>query len=416
MKVLILGSGVLGTTTAYYLASRGHEVEVLDRAGQSAMETSFANGGQLSFSHSEPWATPTVLPKILKWLGKEDAPLIFRFGTDFNMYRWGLSFLRNCTTARTGFNSANLLRLGLYSKQCINVVQQETGVEFDNLKLGTLHIYSNQHDLDLAVAQAKYQEQFGCPFTVLDRDGVMQLEPALANTRRPIIGAVHYTADESGDVHKFTVNLAAYCRDKLGVKFHYNTPVDGIEAEGKAITAVRSGDTRYTADAYVMALGSYSAMWARKLGFYLPIYPMKGYSITIPLENGGECAPKVSITDTEKKIVYSRLGDRLRVAGTAEFAGFNTDIRDTRVGPIVKAAMELFPNCGDPAKVVNWAGLRPATPHGSPILGKTKYPNLYLNTGHGTLGWTLSCGSSRVVADIIEGKAPEIKLDGYCIA
>lgn len=415
MKVLILGSGVLGTTTAYYLASRGHEVTVLERGEKSALETSFANGGQLSFSHSEPWANPAVLPKILKWLGKEDAPLIFRFGTDFNMYRWGLSFLRNCTTAKTAYNSANLLRLGLYSKQCINVVQQETGVEFDNLKLGTLHIYSNQAELDLAIAQAKYQEQFGCPFTVLDREGVMKLEPALANTARPIIGAVLYTADESGDVHKFTVNLAEYCRDKLGVTFHYNTPVEGIEQEGGKITAVRSGNSRFTADTYVMALGSYSAVWASKLGFYLPIYPMKGYSITIPLENPDR-APRVSITDTEKKIVYSRLGDRLRVAGTAEFAGYNTDIRDTRVGPITKAAMELFPGCGDPKNIITWAGLRPATPHGSPILGRTRYANLYLNTGHGTLGWTLSCGSSRVVADIIEGKTPEIKLDGYCIA
>lgn len=415
MKVVILGSGVLGTTTAYYLASRGHEVHVLERAEKSAMETSFANGGQLSFSHSEPWANPAVLPKIVKWLGKEDAPLVFRFGTDVNMYRWGLSFLRNCTKARADYNSANLLRLGLYSRQCINVVQQETGVAFDNLKLGTLHIYSNQKELDLAIAQAQYQEQFGCPFAVLDREGVLKLEPALANTSRPILGAVHYTADESGDVHQFTVNLAEYCQQKLGVTFHYHTPVDGIDASGGAITSVRSGNTQFTADAYVMALGSFSANWAKKLGFYLPIYPMKGYSITIPLDNP-EKAPKVSITDTEKKIVYSRLGNRLRVAGTAEFAGYNTDILNTRITPITKAAMELFPGCGDPAKVVEWAGLRPATPHGSPILGKSRYSNLYLNTGHGTLGWTLSCGSSRVVADMIEGKTPEISLEGYTVA
>ncbi len=408
MKVVVLGAGIVGVTSAYYLADRGYKVEVIERRESSALETSFANGGQLSFSHAEPWANPKVLPKIAKWLFREDAPLIFRFSLDPHMYMWGLKFLANCLPSKSHENALKLLKLGLHSKTCINNVQQRTGIEFDNLKKGILHISGNEEDLLHSKSQAEFQEKYGCPYKVLTHDECVEIEPALAYTKRNLVGGVHYPLDESGDVNKFTTNLTSYIEKELGVKFRYNSEIEDIITEDSEVKGIKlkNGDF-IEADIYVMSLGSYSSQISRKIGINIPVYPMKGYSITLPIENS-DAAPKVSITDNEFKIVYSRLGDRLRVAGTAEFAGYNTDITKSRVEPIVKAAMNLFPNCGDPQKAVEWTGLRPATPSGYPVIGKSKFKNLYFNTGHGTLGWTLSCGSADILADIVEGKKPKI--------
>jgi len=414
LKILVLGAGVLGTTTAYYLASRGHEVEVLERQPDSSLETSFANGGQLSFSHSEPWANPAVLPKVAKWLFKEDAPLIFRPGLDPWMYIWGIRFLLNCTHAKARFNATNILRLGMYSKRCTNVLQQETGIEFDNRKLGILHIFSDEKEIDASEDQAKFQAQFNCPYERKSAAECISLEPSLEHTSRTIAGGIYMPMDESGDVRMFTQALAKYCTEKLGVVFHYNSAVTEIEDRAGRISWVRVGNRTFTADKYVMALGSFSSKFARRMGMYIPVYPMKGYSLTMKLDKP-EFAPKISITDTHNKIVYSRLGDRLRVAGTAELNGYNTDLPESRLRPIIRTANELFPKCGDFNTAERWTGLRPATPSGAPILGKSKYDNLYFNTGHGTLGWTMACGSSRAVADIIEDKDPEILMEGLTI-
>jgi D-amino-acid dehydrogenase len=412
MHILILGSGLLGVTSAYELARRGHRVTVIDRAPMSAAETSFANGGQLSYSHAEPWASPAVLGKLPKWLFNPDAPLVFRPRADWQMIRWGLRFLRNCTTERAERNCMNILRLGLYSKKQMAALRaQEPELAFDFLSKGILHLYGTQADLDHAKRQIEFQAQHGGSETVLSRAETLDMEPILAHTSRTIVGGIHAHADESGDAHKFCVELARIATEKYGVNFLYNVNITGLRTEGGRIVAVNTDVGEKTADHYIMAMGSYSSVHLRAIGIDVPIYPMKGYSITIP---AGEFTPNLSITDGTYKIVYSRLGDRLRVAGTAEFAGYNPAINERRITPIVRAARGLLPKA-DWSEVEKWACLRPSTPDGPPILGRTPYSNLTLNTGHGTLGWTQATGSASIVADIIEDIKPAIALDGLTL-
>ncbi len=411
LKVIVLGAGVVGVTTAYYLAARGHEVEVIERQKEAALETSFANGGQLSFSHSEPWANPFVRSKILKWLFKEDSPLYFRFSLDPWMYIWGLKFLLNCTHAKARYNASNILRLGLYSKRCMDALRREVKLDFDNSPSGILHIFSNPDEMRLAEIQAKYQKQFTCPYELKDANQCLEMESALGSGSRVIVGGIHMPYDESGDVKLFTQGLAKYCQENLNVQFHYDTEITEIEDRAGRVSWVKAGNKTFSGDKYIMALGAYSALFARRMGIYIPVYPMKGYSLTFQLAEGS-IAPKISITDNMHKVVYSRLGDRLRVAGTAEFAGYNLDIPESRIKPILNSCIELFPKCGDINQATRWTGLRPSTPSGVPIIGATRYDNLYLNTGHGTLGWTLACGSASALADIIESKEPEIFMEG----
>jgi D-amino-acid dehydrogenase len=409
MKILILGSGVIGVSAAYLLGSRGHQVEVIDRQSESARETSFANGGQLSFSHAEPWANPGTPLKALKWMFKDDAPLVLRPRADMEMISWMLKFLANCTASRTQANSVALLKLGLYSKKKLEQLRTYSGIKFDNRREGILHIFSQLADFEHAKEQARFQEKLGCPATVMDAKKCIQLEPALEHAGKPIVGGIHQPLDESGDVYTFTNELAKLCASEHKTVFHYNTSVRAIESKNGKVTHVETDKGVFQADAYIMSLGSYSSIYLKPLGINAPIYPMKGYSITFPANH---YTPQISLTDGEHKIVYSRLGDRLRIAGTAEFAGHNDSVRPERIAPIVRAVKQLFPKCefGDPQS--EWACLRPSTPDGPPIIGKTKISNLYMNTGHGTLGWTQAVGSAALIADIIDNRPTEISLDG----
>jgi D-amino-acid dehydrogenase len=413
MKVIIMGAGVIGVTTAYVLATRGYDVEVIDRRPAAAGETSFANGGQLSYSHAEPWANPSVLPKVMKWMFDDEAPLVLKPRLDYRMMRWGLQFLGNCTQRRAESNTVTMLKLGLYSRKKMQHLVEATGIKFDYQRDGILHVFCKQSDFDAARRQADFQEKFGCEEQSKTVDECIQLEPSLRHSNYNLIGGIYAHLDEYGDVNCFTTKLAEICQKEYGVVFHYNTAINELKRNSdNEIAAVVTDKGELTADRYVMSLGSYSSVYLRKLGLNVPIYPMKGYSVTL---KANEYAPKMSVTDQKSKIVYSRLGDRLRIAGTAEFAGYNDEIKQKRIKPILKAVGRLFPKAlGENYETVEseWACLRPSTPDGPPIIGQTPIKNLYMNTGHGTLGWTQAAGSAFLFADSFEGKETEVSLDG----
>lgn len=415
MKICILGAGVLGVTSAYELARRGHEVTVIERGAEPARECSFANGGQLSYSHAEPWANPHVFPKLFTWAFQDDAPLVLRPSTDMHMMRWGLLFLLNCLPAKARANCETMLRLGLYSKQKMAELMAKTKVEFAFLGNGTLHVFDDQKSFDGAKRHAEFQAKLGCTETPMTPAECFTLEPTLANTTKKLVGGMYAPIDESGDIHVFTKNLADYCAKNLKVTFLYNQKIAKLHKTDDRITHVEiEGQHRdYMAgfDAYVMALGSHSAPHLRKLGLYVPIYPMKGYSISF---NASAHCPKVSITDDAAKQVYTLLGNRMRVAGTAEFAGYNEAVRAVRIDPLKRGMKELFPEAPQ-EELTEWACLRPSTPDGPPIIGKTPIANLYMNTGHGTLGWTQAAGSARLLADVVDGAPTEIPLTGLGI-
>jgi len=405
MRVLVLGAGVIGVTSAWYLSKAGHEVTVIDRHEQPGEETSFANGGQISVSHAAPWANPHVPAKLLKWLGREDAPLLFRLRADWRQWRWGLQFLRECTPARTRHNTRQLVRLGLYSRASLQALRAETGIHYDELARGILHFYTNERELEAAAESARVMRDQGCEIQMVDARRCVAIEPALRNVR--LAGGSYSPIDESGDAHKFTQALAAVAAQR-GVRFRA-ARITRIVAHAGRIEGVSIDGTAepLRADAYVLCLGSYSPIYARPLGLDFAIYPLKGYSVTLPVVDAAK-AYTVSLTDDEHKLVFSRLGERLRIAGTAELNGYNTELNEVRCRAILERAMELFPGAGDAARAQYWTGLRPATPSNLPYIGATRYPNLYLNTGHGTLGWTHACGSGRAIADIVSGRQPEI--------
>ncbi len=411
MKVIVLGAGLEGTASAWYLRAAGHEVSVLERQPAAGMETSFANGGQISVSHAEPWANPGAPIKVLKWLAREDAPLLFRLRADYRQWLWGLQFLIECLPARARRNTAALVKLGMYSRASLQELRRETGIRYDELTRGILHLYTDPAELEAAEAPAELMRGMGLDRQLKTPAECAAIEPALASCQHLLAGGTYSDSDESGDAHKFTQALAKLAADK-GVDFSYETRIERIESEGGAISGVRVARKdgaleSVRGDAYVLALGSYSPLFAQTLGIFLSIYPAKGYSVTMPVKNP-LAAWSVSLTDDEHKLVYSRLGDRLRIAGTAEFTGYDLDINKLRCEAIVKRTMELFPEAGDPVRAEYWTGLRPSTPSNIPYIGHTKYPNLYLNTGHGTLGWTHACGSGRALADIVSGRRPEV--------
>jgi D-amino-acid dehydrogenase len=408
MRVIILGAGVAGVTAAYMLGSRGHQVEVIEREAAPAMQTSYANGGQLSYTHAQPWANPDALPKVIQWMFQEDAPLVLRFSTDPYMISWGLRFLMNCRQKQAEKSTRIMLRLGLYSRDKLAQIRQATKIEYNHLSKGILHIFGSQQGLDGALKQAHFQESLGAKEELLTREQCFEREPALKNATKSIAGGLYSEVDESGDLHVFTQKLAAYCIDNFGARFTYGTEIQGIQREGNRISGVQTSAGLKTADAYVMAMGSYSPILLRTLGMKIPIYPMKGYSITVP---AWENAPQVSITDDEKKVVISRLGDKVRAAGTAEFARYNDQVREARITPIVRCLSDLFPEAQF-GQMSRWACLRPQTPDGPPTIGATRYENLFLHTGHGTLGWTQSPGSAHLLADIMEGRPTEIPMEG----
>jgi D-amino-acid dehydrogenase len=406
MKIAVLGAGVVGVTSAWFLARAGHEVTVVDRQDAVAMETSFANGGQISISHAEPWANPATPRQVLNWLGREDSPMLFRLRADPYQWVWGLAFLRDCLPARTRANANQIAAINRYSRAQLLALRADTGIEYEQQTRGILRMFQDHRALDEAVAAASVEQQQGIDLRVLSAAECVQLEPALSTCIMPVVGGVWAPADESGDAHEFTEKLALLCA-RRGVQFRFGSHIARIEAAGGRAERVHLGNGEaIAADAYVVALGSYSPLLLRPLGISIPVYPLKGYSITLPLAPG-DVAPQISLSDGAHKLVMSRLGDRLRVAGTAELCGYDTSINQVRCRAIVKRTFELFPQAGRAEQAQFWAGLRPATPGGVPCIGRTRYANLYLNTGHGTLGWTMACGSGAAIADIVSGKKPE---------
>ena len=414
MKVIVLGAGVIGTTSAWFLAKAGHQVTVVEREPGAGLQTSFANGGQVSVSHAEPWANPSAPLKVLKWLAKEDAPLLFRLRPDIHQWLWGLAFLRECTPARTRHNIRQIVNLGLYSRSTLRELRRETGIEYDHLEAGILHFYTNPREFEAALAPARLMRELGCDREVKTADECVAIEPALAHVRERIAGATYTPTDESGDAHLFTQRLAALAAAR-GVDFRYGHTVLALDRAGGEIGGVRVADERgrvsvLKADAYVMAMGSYSPLLLRPLGVRVPVYPAKGYSVTMQVADP-ERAHRVSLTDDEYKLVFSRLGDRLRIAGTAELTGYSTELNELRCRAILARAQALFPGAGDASSAQFWTGLRPATPSNVPLIGRTRYPNLYLNTGHGTLGWTHACGSARALAEVVDGRVPGVDFE-----
>jgi D-amino-acid dehydrogenase len=407
VNIAVLGAGVIGVTAAWYLREAGHDVRVIDRQGATGMETSFANGGHVTVSHAEPWASPGAVGKIMKWLGREDAPLLFRLRADPRQWAWGLKFLAECLPGRHPANTTQLVRLGLYSRAALGELRASTGIQYDHLGRGILHFHTSEAELQASARAAEFMRKLGVDKVVKTPDECVALEPALAPIRSRLAGATYSASDESGDAHKFTQALAALCAQR-GVNFNSEAPIERIVADGDTISRVEiKGREPVRADAYVLSLGSYSAALARPLGVSLAIYPAKGYSVTMPVKNPS-AAWTVSLSDESHKIVFTRLGDRLRIAGTAELTGYDTSINEKRCRAILERTQELFPGAGDAAQAKYWAGLRPATPSNIPYIGRTRYRNLFLNTGHGTLGWTHACGSGRALADIISGRKPAV--------
>ena len=409
---MIFGAGVVGVSSAWYLSQAGHQVTVVDRQPGAGLETSFANGGQISVSHAEPWSNPHAPLRALAMMGREDAPLLFRLRWDTALFDWSWRFLRECTPARTRDNMRDIIALALYSRDQLKALRAETAIEYDHLERGILHVYTEEKEFAGAIEAAKVMCEFGCERKTISADECVAIEPALKSARPLLVGGDYTAADESGDAQAFTRKLAALCAAR-GVDFRYDTSVDKLVGAGGrvsgALLKTATGSELASADAYVVALGSYSPRLLRPLGIHLPVYPAKGYSATVPL-SPSSVAPYVAMTDDGHKLVFSRLGQRLRIAGTAEFNGYNTALNDVRCAALWQRTQQLFPELRPAGAPEFWTGLRPSTPSNVPYIGRSRLANLYLNTGHGTLGWTMACGSGSALADIVAGREPPIRL------
>ena len=407
MKIVILGAGVIGVTSAYYLAKAGHEVTVLDRQPGPALETSFANAGEVSPGYASPWAAPGIPQKAVKWLFMKHAPLIIRPRVDLATWRWMLAMLANCTSARYAVNKGRMVRLAEYSRDCLMDLRAQTGIAYDERMQGTLQVFRTQKQLDGIGKDIEVLKADGVPFEVLDRAGCVAAEPGLAPAAEKIVGGLRLPGDETGYCFKFT-NALATLAEGLGVTFRYGVDIRRVKAAGGRVTAIETATGDVSADLFVAALGSYTPQLLAPLGLTLPIYPVKGYSITVPIVKEA-LAPVSTVMDETYKVAITRLGDRIRVGGMAEIAGFSTDLPPSRRATLEHSVEDLFGGAGDQKQALFWSGLRPMTPDGTPIIGSTRYPNLFLNAGHGTLGWTMSCGSARVLADLVSGVKPEIE-------
>ncbi|BAL23199.1 D-amino acid dehydrogenase [Azoarcus sp. KH32C] len=412
MHVMVLGAGITGVTTAWFLAKAGFEVSVIERQGEAALETSHANGGQISISHPEPWANPSAPMTALRWLGREDAPLLFRPHADLEQWAWALAFLRECLPARTQRNTQAIARLAVYSAAQLRALRAETGIAYDHLERGILHLFFSAKEFAHGSAKAPQLEALGIRARVCSTDECLGIEPALAHLRDQLAGALYAPDDESGDACRFTQALAIRAAE-AGVRFHYRTTITRIAQQGGTIDGidVRDRDGRtgmLKADQYVVCLGSYGRKLVSPFGEHLPIYPVKGYSVTVPVLDPSR-TPSVSLTDESRRIVCSRLGDRLRVAGTAELNGFDTAINPARCQAILDWLESRFPGATDIAAAQRWTGLRPATPSNVPLIGHGGPSNLWYNTGHGTLGWTLACGSASALAALMCGNPAPVR-------
>ncbi|AOK52179.1 D-amino acid dehydrogenase small subunit [Burkholderia stagnalis] len=412
MRVVVLGSGVVGVASAYYLARAGHEVTVIDREAGPALETSFANAGQISPGYAAPWAAPGVPLKAVKWMFEKHAPLAIRLdGTRFQL-QWMWQMLRNCTAERYAVNKGRMVRLAEYSRDCIQALRADTGIGYEGRTGGTLQLFRTQQQLDGAAKDIAVLRDANVPFELLSPAELKNAEPALAAVSHKLTGGLRLPGDETGDCQLFTTRLAALA-EGLGVKFRYNTPIDALAIAGGKIAGVQCGSEMVRADAYVVALGSYSTRFISNL-MKIPVYPLKGYSITAPIVDEA-AAPVSTVLDETYKIAITRFDRRIRVGGMAEIVGFDKRLRDARRETLEMCVNDLFPGGGDTSKATFWTGLRPMTPDGTPIVGRTPVSNLFLNTGHGTLGWTMSCGSGQLIADLISGKMPAIQADDLSV-
>ena len=414
MRILVLGSGVIGTCAAWYLAQDGHEVIVVERQAGAGLETSYANAGEVSPGYSSPWAGPGVPVKAIKWLLMRHRPLVVRPRLDPSLWRFVAAMLANCTEARYRINKSRMLPLAQYSRDCLRALRDETGLAYDQRSLGTLQLFRTGQQLDGTAKDIAILRDFGVPYEVLDRDGAVAVEPALAHVRGKFVGALRLPGDETGDCHKFTTGLAAKAME-AGVAFRFGVNVQALLAEDGRVSGVRTDAGTMKGDLVLVALGSHTPRLLRPLRIRVPVYPVKGYSITVPIADPAG-APESTVMDETHKVAITRLSDRIRVGGTAELAGYDLGLHDARRRTLLHVVTDLFPRGGDVARAEFWTGLRPMTPDGPPIVGPTPLSNLFLATGHGTLGWTMAAGTGRVIADVIAGRTPAVALDGLTLA
>lgn len=414
MQVVVLGSGVIGVTTAYYLAKAGHQVTVVDRQPLPANETSFANAGLVAPGHAYTWASPRAPKILLKSLVRDDQALRLKLRADPRMWAWCWKFLLNCTAEKARTNTTRKLKLCVYSRAALDQLVADTGVAYDGLNKGLLYLYRDPAAFERGRANMTVLQDGGQRMEILDPDGCVRVEPALGQARGSIAGAIYCPDDGSGDANLFTRNLAEICRG-LGVEFRFDTTIQGFSIEGDRVQAVVTDRGPVRGDTYVLALGCYSAIVGRQLGLNLPIYPVKGYSATVPID-GRNGAPTVGGVDENNLVAFARMGDRLRLTAVAEFTGYDTSHQPGDFQTMLAAAKALFPQGGDYDRATYWAGLRPMTPEGTPIFGRGRQRNLFVNSGHGHMGWTMSCGSGRITADLVDGRRPEIDLSGMTLA
>ena len=411
MTTIVLGAGVIGVTTAWELAKTGRAVTVIDRETGPALATSFANAGLVAPGHALTWASPRAPRILFKSLYRDDQALRLKLTADPHMWAWCLRFLMNCTAERARTNTLRKLRLCAYSQQSLQALVAETGVEYDAVRRGLLYVYRDAAALERGMANMAILREGGQHMEALDGAGVARIEPAFETSRTPVAGGVYCPGDESGDAHKFTSALADRCR-AAGVQFRYGATVVGLDADGDRVTGVLLADgSRIEADEVVLALGCWSPQLGRKLGLSIPVYPVKGYSATVPIGERN-AAPIVGGVDENNLVAWCRMGDRLRLTATAEFTGYDTSHRPSDFASMLGAARDLFPDAGDYDQPSYWACLRPMTPEGTPIFGRGRHRNLWLNTGHGHMGWTMACGSARIVADLMAGRRPDIDTIG----
>jgi D-amino-acid dehydrogenase len=414
MKIVILGAGVIGVTSAWYLAQAGHEVTVLDRQAASARETSFANAGEVSPGYSAPWAAPGIPFKALKWMFQRHAPLVVQPRPDVAKLSWLARMLMNCSAEAYRVNKARMVRLAEYSRDCLQDLRSETGITYDERMQGTLQLFRKESQLEAAEKDIAVLREGGVAFELLDAAGCLAAEPGLAGAASEIVGGLRLPGDETGDCFKFTTALAGRSAT-AGVVFRYGVEVNRLLVEDGRVRGVLTSQGEVRAEAVIVALGSYSPALVRPLGLSLPIYPVKGYSLTLPITDETR-APVSTVMDETYKVAITRLGDRIRVGGLAEIAGFDLSLSERRKATLVHSVEGLFGGAGDQRQAAFWCGLRPMTPDGTPVVGRTPVQGLWLNTGHGTLGWTMAAGSGRVLADLMSGRRTEIESADLSVA
>lgn len=413
MKVLVLGAGVIGATAAYELAGDGHQVTLVERQSGAGLETSYANAGEVSPGYSAPWAGPGVPLKAVKWLLMHHRPLVIRPHIDWHLVSWVLAMLRNCTAARYEVNKSRMVRLAEYSRDSLKALRAATGIRYDERTQGTLQLFRTQQQLDGTASDTAILDRYGVAYELLSRSGCIEHEPALARVRDKFVGGLRMPGDETGDCFKFTTRIAEMAAAR-GVTPRFGVTLQTLLTDGKRITGIVTDQGRLQADAYLLALGSHSPKLLSPLGIEIPVYPVKGYSLTVPITDAGG-APESTVMDETHKVAVTRLGDRIRVGGTAELAGYTLQLHEARRRTLMHVVGDLFPDGGDLGRSEFWCGLRPMTPDGTPIVGGTELPNLFLATGHGTLGWTMAAGTAKVISDLISGRKPAIDMAGLTI-